>query len=143
MILRGDPYGMADHELHWIHIANGKHREIPRDTPQVLADVISNCLTTNPKNRIDTNCIMQLLSILNVHAESGLPPAVNGHSHVIHFAAKNGQLDIIQRLVARDSGLINLRDNYNQTPSRKASQVAANSTLSSNEETIQHHASGF
>lgn len=115
MILGGTPYGKTANELPWGHIAAGNHWEIPRETHSILADVTSSCLTKNPGDRIDTKGIIQLLSILILEAGAMMPPAVNGSFHVIHFAAKNGRLDIIKKLIERNLERIYVKDGCNQT----------------------------
>ncbi len=55
------------------------------------------------------------IAILLLEAEAAISPAVTGQFHAIHLAARNGRLDIIEKLITRDPGLVHIQDTFNQT----------------------------
>lgn len=115
MICREPPYGESGNELLWEKIALGNHREIPRETHPILADIISWCLTKNPEDRINLKGITQLLSTLLLDAGAIMPPAV-ANNHIAEYAIE----------LTNNKHLF-----FNGSKQQKTTQLAENSTISS------------
>ncbi len=115
MVRRDYAYPLEHQNLPWYCMVQGRCCAIPKETHQVLADIILSCLIKNPEYRIDSQGIACLLPILLCEPDLIQPVALSGKSHVVHFAAKNGRLDLLKKLIQQHPEFLNLEDESGRT----------------------------
>lgn len=110
MIFRRRPFQSKDLRSILSSIVNYKLDKPPIETPPAIAAVLTGCLEKNPEHRLGTKDIAQLLSIHDNHVSNMVINKSLGE------IIKEGDLNSVQSLLARNESLINQIDQNGYAP---------------------------